>query len=374
MDERTTRMALSCVLEPATWNQLRAVTDYGAEIAWDAVLASGGPLAKKAAQVDLPRLGALAAAQDIRFVIPGDPQWPDSLEALARNDPLHSLGGVPVGLWVRGGGDLARLCAQSVAIVGSRAATAYGEHVASDLAYDLGETGVATVSGGAFGIDAAAHRGALASKTPTVCVLAGGVDVAYPPGNAKLFEHIMEHGVVVSELPPEEHPTRSRFLGRNRLIAALSQGTVMVEAGVRSGARNTLTWANCLGRPTMAVPGPVTSALSYGPHQVVRNAEAVLVCGADEVRELLGPLGCGSRAPKPERRPTDGLSGAELAVYEQLPARAARSADELALAAGIGLGPCLAALNSLADQGLVWQNPRREWQLTTRKQRTAAVA
>ena len=169
-------------------------------------------------------------------------------------------------MWLAGGGDLAELAAQSVAVVGSRASTPYGDTVAAELAAELSESGRSVLSGGAYGIDAAAHRGCLAGRTPTVAVLAGGLDQPYPSGHRPLFDRIAERGVLVSELAPGEHPTRVRFLARNRLIAALTPGTVLVEAAARSGARNTVTWANVLGRIVMAVPGPVTSATSVTPH------------------------------------------------------------------------------------------------------------
>jgi DNA processing protein len=201
--------------------------------------------------------------------------------------------------------------------------------------------------------------------------LAGGLDSAYPPSHETLFQRIADHGVLVSELPPGEHPTRVRFLGRNRVIAALTQGTVMVEAAVRSGARNTLAWANSISRVTMAVPGPVTNARSFGPHQAIRNAEATLVTNSGEIRELIGPLVYAAAVPKAQRRVTDGLSPVALRVYEAIPGRGSRCVDELALKAELPLGKCLGLLNQLAEAGLVWQNPKREWQLTSAKQREA---
>ncbi len=178
-----------------------------------------------------------------------------------------------------------------MAIVGSRAATAYGTGVATDLAADLVDRKVTVVSGGAFGIDTAAHRGALASGGPTVCVVANGVDVAYPPANAALFDALARDQLLVSELPPGAHPTRVRFLARNRLIAAMSQGTIVVEAALRSGARNTASWATECGRPLMAVPGSVYSRASTAPHLMIRNGQAVLVTSAAEVLEMISGMG-----------------------------------------------------------------------------------
>ncbi len=366
MDERAARMALSCVVEPATAEIADAVVKFGPQVVWEALLSSTGTQARKAAALKLADVEAAAKRSGIRFIIPQDEEWVEQLSDLTEEVMVRRLAGMPFGLWVKGEGNLAQLCGKSVAIVGSRAATAYGEHVAGDLALELGEGGVCVISGGAYGIDAAAHRGALASRTPTVAVMAGGLDNSYPPGNASLFERIAERGVLISELAPGEHPTRVRFLGRNRLIAALATGTVIVEAAVRSGARNTLSWANALNRLAMAVPGAVTN---YGPHQAIREAAAVLVTNASEICELIEPLGRPMPRPPVERRMTDELTAAQLKVYEAVPVRGARGADEIALRAEYALGPCLALLNQLADLGLIWQNPRQEWQLTSAKQR-----
>lgn len=370
MSERDARLALSCVVEPATPRVAAAVAEFGAEAIWQSLLdrQSDTPLARRARTFRAEPVLNRAAAAGMRFVIPGDPEWPSRLGDLDGCEPVNDLTGAPLGLWLRGGGDLAELVGRSVSIVGSRACTSYGETVASEVAAELGEAGYSTVSGGAFGIDAAAHRGCLASRTATVVVLAGGLDEAYPPAHRPLFERAAEQGVLVSELPPGQHPTRVRFLGRNRLIAALSQGTVLVEAAVRSGARNTVTWANCLARVVMAVPGPVTSALSYTPHRLVREAEAVLVTRAAEVLELLGPLGRPALRPVANRRPTDDLSADALRVFETIPARGGLSAGEVSLRSGVPLAACLGILDRLADQGFVVQDARWEWRLPPRGQ------
>lgn len=370
MSERDARLALSCVVEPATPRVAAAVAEFGAEAIWQSLLdrQADTPLAHRARTFRAEPVLNRAAAAGMRFVIPGDPEWPSRLGDLDGCEPVNDLTGAPLGLWLRGGGDLAELVGRSVSIVGSRACTSYGETVASEVAAELGEAGYSTVSGGAFGIDAAAHRGCLASRTATVVVLAGGLDEAYPPAHRPLFERAAEQGVLVSELPPGQHPTRVRFLGRNRLIAALSQGTVLVEAAVRSGARNTVTWANCLARVVMAVPGPVTSALSYTPHRLVREAEAVLVTRAAEVLELLGPLGRPALRPVANRRPTDDLSADALRVFETIPARGGLSAGEVSLRSGVPLAACLGILDRLADQGFVVQDARWEWRLPPRGQ------
>ena len=241
----------------------------------------------------LPGDGQIAAAcrDGIRLVCPADPEWPGGLDDLG---PAR-----PYALWLRGHADLRLACARSVSMVGSRAATGYGAHVAGEIAADLGERGWVIVSGGAYGIDAAAHRGALVAGAVTIAVLACGVDYPYPAGHAGLFADVTAHGLVISEWPPGRHPARLRFLTRNRTIAALTRGTVIVEAGERSGALNTARHAAELGRPLMAVPGPVTSAQSAGCHRIIRDWGATCVTCAGDVIEMLAPLGTADplRAP-----------------------------------------------------------------------------
>lgn len=240
---------------------------------------------------------ARAHAVGTRWVVPGDAEWPESLADLGLAAPLNRSAGPPLGLWLRGPGSLADSVERSVAVVGCRAATTYGQSVAGALGAGLAERGVASVSGAAYGIDSAAHRGSLALHGPTVAVLACGVDVAYPRAHASLLERIAAEGLIVSELPPGSTPTKWRFLARNRLIAALSAGTVVVEAGVRSGALNTAHWALGLGRMTMGVPGPVTSAVSAGVHHLLRDGGGLLVCDAGQVWEAVAPVGSGLLEP-----------------------------------------------------------------------------
>ena len=374
MDERMARMALTCVTEPAQPDLASAVETYGGLAVWEAVTDGGGTVSQRAARCDLDAMLRDAQRMGVRFVMPGDTEWPVQLGDLGRCESVNGMTGVPIGLWAKGGGDLAALCSTCVAMVGARASTAYGESVAAELALDLGEAGVSVVSGGAYGIDAAAHRGCLASRTPTVAVLAGGLDQPYPSAHASLFDRIATAGVLVSEFPPGEHPTRVRFLGRNRLIAALGAGTVLVEAAVRSGARNTMSWAAALNRVTMAVPGPVTSATSYTPHRLIREAEAVLVTTAAEIRELLGPLGREVPRPPAERRMTDDLTSVELRLYEAVPGRGGLAAEEIALRADVPLPQALGVLNSLADRDLLVQTPELAWALAPKRRLPEGVS
>jgi DNA processing protein len=232
----------------------------------------------------------------------------------------------------------------------------------SALATGLAARDVAVVSGAAYGIDGAAHRAALAADGLTLAVLAGGLDVPYPAGHAQLLQRIGAHGLLVSEYPPGVRPARHRFLTRNRLVAALSGATVVVEAGVRSGAANTAAWARGLGRVVCAVPGPVTSSSSVGCHQLLRGG-AELVTRADEVVEVIGRVG-ELAAPEPgPRSPLDGLTDTERHVYDALPAGGRRTADEIGVAAGLAPTQVLGPLAMLEVAGLV---VRRDgcWQLS----------
>ena len=357
MHERDARMALCCTVEPGSREVASLVEEHGAQAVWDS-LVSPGSRSRWSPRAHALQLGAVQRATRglrLRFIIPGDDEWPVSLGDLACCEPVQDLGGGPFGLWVKGEVTLAEATQRSVAIVGARACTAYGQSVATELAADLGARGVATVSGGAYGIDAAAHSGALAADAVTVAVMAGGLDKLYPSGNGALLQRVANHGVLVSELPPGEHPTRVRFLSRNRLIAALSPATVMVEAAHRSGARNTVSWASACQRIVLAVPGPIYSATSATPHRLIRDAEAILCTGADDVLELVGPLGRPPAHRPPQHRALDELSPHELAVFEALPARGLMASGEVSLRAGLSLGSCLGMLDRLAERGLIMQ-------------------
>jgi DNA processing protein len=308
-----------------------------------------------------------ARRDGIRLICPGDAEWPGALDQLAQ--------ACPYALWLRGNADLRFACSRSVSMVGSRAATGYGGHVAGEMAADLGERGWAVISGGAYGIDAAAHRGALAADAVTIAVLACGVDYPYPAGHADLFAAIAAQGLVVSEWPPGRHPARMRFLVRNRVIAALGCGTVIVEAGERSGALNTARHAADLGKPLMAVPGPVTSAQSAGCHRIIREWGASCVTRAAEIIELLSPLGTpDALAPRgPERawRPDpevghapsrDDLDSDSARVLDALPARGGAGTSTIAVEAGVDLDTALRCLGRLAGCGFI-ERCDRGWRL-----------
>ena len=356
ISNRAARMALSRIVDAGDPQLSALVERTGAQATLAGVVEGsfGAPLARRAASADLDTSSGLPATGSVRFVVPGDEEWPDRLSDLGRGQEVQRRGGIPFGLWVRGPGHLAAMVERAVAVVGSRAATAYGGGVATGLAAELAEHGETVISGGAYGIDAAAHRGALAVDGPTIAVVANGVDVSYPAGNGPLFDTLGKDRLLVSELPPGAHPTRVRFLARNRLIAALSLGTVVVEAALRSGARNTASWAIECHRQLMAVPGPVHSTMSAAPHLMIRNGQATLVTGAGDVLEMVSGMGVDTVGmPHGERRRTDDLDGPRLAVFEAVPARRRLSVGAIALAAGVSIPDCLAHLSALESARLV---------------------
>ncbi|SEG54456.1 DNA processing protein [Nonomuraea solani] len=319
--------------------------------AWYARLAAANPIADLEA-------GARSGA---RLITPGSPEWPTQLDQLGPSRPLA--------LWVHGAADLRYSCLKSVAIVGARAATSYGMHIAAEFGVGLSESGWTVVSGGAFGVDAAAHRGALAADAPTVVVLACGVDVCYPSSHDTLFNAVRNQGVVISECPPGVHPTRARFLIRNRLIAALSRGTVVVEAAIRSGALNTATHALTLNRHLGAVPGPITSDMSAGCHRLLRERKAVCITSPEEMIDLVGVIGddlaTQNRAPVV---PRDKLNEPTKRVLDAIPARGGAGPASIAVAAGIGLDATLSALGGLAAAGYI-ERTTKGWRI--RKQVTS---
>lgn len=370
-DERLARAALTRVIEPGDENGGRWLREYGARGLMN-LLTSPGRSDDEALKAIGPRrisgLRARAAAaapeRDLsviagiggRFVCPGDQEWPTQLDDLGTARPI--------GLWVRGRPDLRLWSLRSVAIVGARACTSYGAHMAASIASGLAERGWVVTSGAAYGVDGAAHRGALASNGATVAVLACGVDVVYPPGHAELVRRIAEQGLVVGELAPGDHPTRSRFVLRNRVIAALTRGTVVVEAEYRSGSLVTARGAQRLGRFTMGVPGPATSGLSAGVHELLRG-EGVLVTDAAEVAELVGDMGDLAPARRGPVLPRDLLDPLGARILDALPGRGALGARDIARETATTSDEALGKLYELHSLGFV-QRHGDGWQLTPR--------
>ncbi len=307
------------------------------------------------------RRGTDSAARDLewmtriggRVVTPDDPEWPSwRLLGLAQLEAARDRdSAVPLVLWVRGPRSLRQASERALAVVGARCSTGYGNHATAEIVGELAAQGWTIVSGAAFGIDGMAHRAALAAGGGTIAVLACGIDRPYPAQHDRLLAEIAETGVVVSEYAPGTAALKHQFLSRNRVIAALADGVLVVEAGARSGARNTVKWARRLGRPALALPGPVTSAASVGCHRMIRDGEARLVTCAAEVIEEAGPL----RLPLPGAAdPTaEILSGDEAVVLAALPQIGSRTPRELAEASGLSLAVVRAALPALELAGSV---------------------
>jgi DNA processing protein len=313
-------------------------------------------LARWRGRVSAPEV-QLALRQAARFaanlLVPGDDGWPAGFEDLGDH--------APVALWLRGDPSRLQALTRSLAIVGARAATGYGEHVAMEAAAGLVDRRVAIVSGAAYGIDGAAHRAALASGGTTVAFLAGGVDRFYPAGHDQLLRAIEERGVVVSEVPCGVAPSKWRFLQRNRLIAAATGATVVVEAGWRSGSINTANHAAQLGRPIGVVPGPVTSSASAGCHRLLRESEAMCVTTAAEMAQLLGEeeplvesdatLATGGQSGRGGTDPT------RVRLLDAMSTTSGRAPDRLAAISGLAPDRVRAELGLLELEGLVRRRP-----------------
>ncbi|HZK05046.1 MAG TPA: DNA-processing protein DprA [Actinomycetaceae bacterium] len=382
-DERMARIAWSRIAEPADPHAGETVARLGPveALAWLRHHAGNrgslGRVSRACVDRWAPRLETLDVERDLaaferiggRVIMPGDPEWPvqfRDLETLA-----------PHVLWLRGvlpipgsrHQEQERPGTSVVSVVGSRASTRYGETIAGELGYGLADSGCVVVSGGAYGIDAAAHRGALAAPegAGTIAVLAGGADRFYPAGNAGLLAQIAERGLIVAEMPPGSSPARYRFLSRNRLIAALGRVTVVVEASHRSGALSTANHAADLLRPIGAVPGPVTSAASAGCHRLFREGKAVCVTGVEDVRELMSPAGSGISAEGPDVREglLDGLDPLASRVFDALPARSAAEIDSLVRVSGLARLEVMAGLGSLELAGRVRRSGTRWARVTS---------
>jgi DNA processing protein len=363
---------LSRVVEPPSRELASYVADVGPVVAAERIkrgddIEGLGRVTEARRDIDCSATDLEALARlGGRLLTPDDPEWPLLALRAFHGEPActRPAGHAPMVLWVIGQDSLADVAERSCAIVGTRAATSYGEYQAADLAAGLAERDVAVVSGGAFGIDGVAHRATLGAEGLTVAVLAGGIDVPYPSAHSAMLRRIGEQGLLVTEYPPGVRPARHRFLTRNRLVAALSGATVVVEAGLRSGAANTAAWAQALGRPVGAYPGPVTSAASAGCHVLIRNG-AQLVTRVEDVVEMVGRIG--EIAPDPEHptSPLDGLTDAELRAYDALPARGARTVDQIAVAAGLPPTELFGPLATLELAGLVRRHEGK-WRIALR--------
>jgi len=350
-DERLASIALACIAEPLDPWVGRMFASSGAISTIDHIRSGTSRVShRQGLQARLHALNLEAELAEVekrnmRIVTRGDAEWPTQLEDLGER--------VPRALWVDGSANVRLAAASSVAIVGARSCTRYGAESAYELARRLTTDGVRVISGCAFGIDVAAHRGALGTGGITVCVLACGVDVPYPRAHEAILMQIAQQGALVSESPLRSGVRRQRFLSRNRIIAALSRATIVVEAAARSGSLSTAHEAEAINRVVGAVPGPITSEMSLGTHQLIRAGRAVLVTSAAEVGELISfDI---SRAPKEMQGDLwfEGLGDRERAVLDALPNRNAMSLDELVLATALSPWHILEALGSLEVAGRV---------------------
>lgn len=372
-DPQLALAAWSRICEPGDQDAVRLVKAAGPSAALQWLLNPSTPTGPSSNGLDralarwAPRLEGLDPRRELRvlqslggrLLAPGEPNWPAGLDDLGEAAPLCLWQWAPADL------DLGAWCGRSVAVIGSRACTHYGATVTATMVNELTSAGWCVVSGGAFGIDAAAHQAALAVGGQTVAVMAGGVDRLYPAANEDMLRQVAQQGAVISELPPGSAPRRERFLDRNRLIAAMTRLTVVVESGWRSGAHRTAAVAAELLRPVAAVPGPVTAAASAGCHRLIREGIATLVTGADQVIELLAQLG---QAPEPltdcPSGPLDGLSQPERRVYDALPLRGTAPVSRLVAASGLATAQVLGALSRLERSGRADTTGGR-WRRTT---------
>lgn len=300
------------------------------------------------AAADPQRVVAAAAAVGARLLVPEDEAWPVGLHDLGPHAPLV--------LWSRSDlPDPTRACDGALAVVGCRANTVAGAEATAEIASAAVDAGVEVVSGGAYGIDAVAHRVAVAAGTPTTAILAGGVDQFYPAGNHDLLRNVLGRGRVLSESPPGTRPTRWRFLARNRLIAALAGATVVVEAGARSGALNTAHHAVQLGRPVFAVPGAFASAASVGCHRLIAEGAAQIVVQPGEPVAAVLPDDRGAGADPAEVRPVALDTAADPDVRRALDAldRRPLHVDEVARRSGMSVSDTADALALAQLEGLV---------------------
>ena len=285
MSELIARARLFTAVEGGSSFWSREVFSNGASYVLNRALNGGYDPIKYARTIEKLRLSSAdelfqsISNAGATFLTPEDLTWPQS---------VNDLAAPPIGLVIKGNPKL--LTGNSLAIVGTRNPTQYGVRIAQDFAAGFVDRDWAIISGGAYGIDAAAHKGALIAEGVTVAVIAAGIDINYPAGNARLFAEIAELGCLVSEVTPGTPAIPSRFLTRNRLIAALSNATLVVEAAFRSGSLRTARDTAELMRPVMAIPGPITSPVSEGCHRLIGERAAEIVTSVADAVEFLAPM------------------------------------------------------------------------------------
>lgn len=283
VDEYEARLTLFSAIEPGHTGWSQEIQRVGAVMVLQGLLGgqydsqSCAKLLRKIEQTNFEMLQTAVAVSDSEFIYPSHPQWPKQVDQLANP---------PIGLIIKG--DLSHLSQKSIAIVGTREPSAYGQEMASEFATAFVNHGWNIVSGGALGIDTCAHVAALKSSGKTIAVIASGVLVDYPSANSRLFKAISKNGAVVSEVMPYVQAAQNRFLTRNRLIAALSCATLVVEAAYRSGSLRTARDAADLMRPVMAIPGQLNSPTSQGCHRLIAERAAEIVTCVEDAVEFVG--------------------------------------------------------------------------------------
>jgi DNA processing protein len=316
--------------------------------------AEGRQRAREAMEA-LRRVGAVV-------VTPEDTVYPSAFRTLP--DP-------PLVLYAMGDAHL--MGEPGIGVVGTRAPTDYGRRAAAGLSAELTRAGYNIVSGMARGIDAVAQTAALDAGGATVGVLGHGIDLMYPPENERLFLRTRERGLLISELPPGEQPLAGNFPRRNRLIAALSAGVLVVEMGEKSGAKHTVEYALELGKEVFAVPGPIGSPMSIGTNQLLKEGARLVTSACDVLEELQGvglpprPLAASAGAAAPVQAPAPRVAPADLAPDEAavfaLLGDDPRHVDDLATAAEMATGAALTALLGLELRELVQSLPGKQFRL-----------
>jgi len=352
-ERRSACIRLAHAVEPADSGVGRIVAAVGEVEAIEVLRGSGQSRSARLESTNIDEAESRAERLGMRIIVRDEPEWPRQLDDLGDARPYA--------LWVQGAAHVRLACVRSVAIVGARAATPYGLAVAREWSADLASERVTVVSGAAFGVDAAAHRGALAVDGLTIAVLASGADVVYPRAHEQLLARIGDEGLVISESPLGEPARRQRFLTRNRIIAALTQATVVVEAALRSGTTATANAASRLNRHVLAVPGPVTSMMSAGCHHLVREGGAVLAGASADVLECLLPadqaLALSEKRSRATREavavPADALSADQRRVRDLLPTSGVVTLDELLPSSGLNVPQLLSALAVLSTAGFI---------------------
>lgn len=270
-------------------------------------------------------------------ISPEDTLWPQAFDDLGSHRPIM--------LWVMGARENLMKLSSAISVVGSRTLTQYGNWSTTEIASQLTDLGIATVSGGALGVDSVVHRSTLRFQGTTAAVMAGGLFNLYPAGNHELFEQIIQKGLLLSEMTPDAKPTRWRFLQRNRLIAALGQSVIVTEAGYRSGSINTVNHALELNRCVYALPGPVNSPNSAGCNRLIAEGKAEIIADLDNLPALLGL--------ETEKMPTQPTLGQlELRLLDALTNRF-QTESQLAALAGFNQAEMKLAVGGLELLGLV---------------------